>query len=273
MKNAKPDPSSGAVRGGARHDPRKTAPACDGSVPGEPSLPVISKYIASCGVASRRAAAELVKAGRAAVNGVPVNDPSVRVKSDDKVTVDGKTVSPEPVKYYVMLNKPRGYICTGADPHAGKRAVDLIDLPARLVSAGRLDKASEGLIIFSNDGDYINRLAHPSFQVLKVYRVRLSRELSASEIAALKTGIRDDGELLRPEDVSPIGERLYTFTLNEGRNREIRRMAAFFGIEVNRLVRISVGKLSLGNLPSGHWRHLSPAEISASAEGSVCDKD
>jgi len=229
-----------------------------------PSLPVIAKYIASCGVASRRAAAELVKAGRAAVNGVSVNDPSVRIKSDDKVTVDGKTVSPEPVKYYVVLNKPRGYVCTGADSHAKKRAVDLIDLPCRLVSAGRLDKDSEGLIIFSNDGEYINRLAHPSFQVLKVYHVRLDRELAAGEIAALMEGIRDNSELLRPEHVSRIGERLYAFTLNEGRNREIRRMAAFLGVDVTRLVRISVGKLSLGKLPSGHWRLLTPAEIAAS---------
>ncbi len=230
----------------------------------DPSLPVIAKYIASCGVASRRAAAELVKAGRAAVNGVPVNDPSIRIKNDDEVTVDGKTVSPEPVKYYVMLNKPRGYVCTGADPHAKKRAVDLIGLPARLVSAGRLDKDSEGLIIFSNDGDYINRLAHPSFQVLKVYRVRLDRELAGSEIAELEKGIRDNGELLRPEKVSRIGERLYAFTLNEGRNREIRRMAAFLGTDVVRLVRVSVGKLSLGDLPSGHWRLLTPAETAAS---------
>ena len=180
----------------------------------DPSLPVIAKYIASCGVASRRAAVELVRAGRAAVNGVSVKDPSIRIKSDDEVTVDGKTVSPEPVKYYVMLNKPRGYVCTGADPHAKKRAVDLIDLPARLVSAGRLDKDSEGLIIFSNDGDYINRLAHPSFQVLKVYHVRLDRELSAAETAALKKGIRDNGEFLRPEDVSPLGDRLYAFTVD-----------------------------------------------------------
>ena len=230
-----------------------------------PSFPVIAKYIASCGVASRRAALELVGAGRIAVNGIPVKDPSFRVKTGDEVTVDGKIVTPEPVKYYVMLNKPRGYVCTSTDPHASRRAVDLIGLPARLVSAGRLDKDSEGLIIFSNDGAYVNRLEHPSFRVLKTYRVRLDRELSARELATLRRGIEESGEFLHPEAVERIGERLYAFTLNEGRNREIRRMAAFLGAELKRLVRVSVGNLRLGSLPSGKWRLLTPEEIAASA--------
>ena len=231
-----------------------------------PSFPVIAKYIASCGVASRRAALELVRAGRAAVNGVPVKDPSLRVKTGDEVTVDGKIVTPEPVKYYVMLNKPRGYTCTSADPHAARRAVDLIGLPARLVSAGRLVKDSEGLIIFSNDGEYINAVEHPSFGVLKTYRVRLDRELSPEELATLRRGIEENGEFLRPEGVEPIGERLYAFTLNEGRNREIRRMAAFLGAEVKRLVRVSVGNLRLGSLPPGKWRLLTPEETASSSE-------
>ncbi|MBQ7208317.1 MAG: rRNA pseudouridine synthase [Lentisphaeria bacterium] len=229
-----------------------------------PSFPVIAKYIASCGVASRRAALELVRAGRTAVNGVPVKDPSFRVGNGDEVTVDGRIVTPEPVKYHVMLNKPRGYTCTSADPHAARRAVDLIDLPVRLVSAGRLDKDSEGLIIFSNDGEYVNRLGHPSFDVRKTYHVRLDRELSAGELATLRNGIEEGGEFLHPEAVERIGERFYAFTLNEGRNREIRRMAAFLGAGVKRLVRVSVGRLRLGSLPPGKWRLLTSEEVAAS---------
>ena len=226
-----------------------------------PSLPVIAKYLASCGVASRRGALELIQAGKVAVNGEIITDPSIRVKSDDKVTVDGKSVTPESVKHYIMLNKPRGYTCSNADTHAKKLAVDLIELPERLVSAGRLDKDSEGLIIFSNDGEYINTLGHPSFNVRKRYHVRLDKELTAAQIKTLLQGISDRGETLKPDSVRRIGEKLYEFTLNEGRNREIRRMAAFCGAQVKRLCRISVGKLELGNLPCGKWRQLTPQEI------------
>jgi 23S rRNA pseudouridine2605 synthase len=227
----------------------------------DPSLPVIAKYLASCGVASRRAAVELVKAGKIAVNGSVVTDPSLRIKNDDKVTVDGKSVVPESVKRYIMLHKPRGYTCSNADAHAKKLAVDLIDVPERLVSAGRLDKDSEGLIIFSNDGEYINTLGHPSFNIRKRYHVRLDKELSSVQIRTLLQGISDRDEILKPDNIRKIGEKLYEFTLNEGRNREIRRMAAFCGAEVKRLCRVSVGTLQLGDLPCGKWRELTPEEI------------
>lgn len=227
----------------------------------EPSLPVIAKYLASCGVASRRAAVELVKAGKVAVNGSVVTDPSLRIENDDKVTVDGKAVVPESIKRYIMLHKPRGYTCSNADAHAKKLAVDLIGVPERLVSAGRLDKDSEGLIIFSNDGEYINTLGHPSYNIRKRYHVRLDKELSSSQIAMLLRGISDRGETLKPDNIRRIGEKLYEFTLNEGRNREIRRMAAFCGAEVKRLCRMSVGALLLGDLPCGKWRELTAEEI------------
>ena len=227
----------------------------------DPSLPVIAKYLASCGIASRRGALELVKAGRAAVNGIAVTDPSIRIQSDDKVTVDGVAVTPESIKRYIMLHKPRGYTCSNADTHAKKLAVELIDVPERLVSAGRLDKDSEGLIIFSNDGEYINTLGHPSFNIRKRYHVRLDRELSSAQIQTLLQGISDRGEVLKPDNIRKIGSKLYEFTLNEGRNREIRRMAAFCGAEVKRLCRMSVGALQLGDLPCGKWRELTPGEI------------
>lgn len=228
------------------------------------SSPVIAKYLASCGIASRRAALVLIKEGRIAVNGVIVTDPSIRIESDDKVTVDGKPVFPEAVKHYIMLNKPRGYTCSSADKYARKLAVDLIDVPERLVSAGRLDKDSEGLILFSNDGDYINTLGHPSFCVRKRYHVRLDGPLTEQQIRMLKNGIMDQGERLSPDDIRDLGENLYEFLLNEGRNREIRRMAAFCGREVRRLTRVAVGELELGSLPVGQWRELSGEEIQKS---------
>ncbi len=227
----------------------------------EPSLPVIGKYLAACGAASRRGAVELVKAGRITVNGEVVLDPSFRVKSDDTVAFDGKKVTPESVKRYIMLNKPRGYTCSNSDGHAKKLAVDLIGVPERLFSAGRLDKDSEGLIIFSNDGDYVNTLGHPSFSVCKRYHVRLDRELTEKQIRILLDGITDNGELLKPEALKRIGPALYEFTLNEGRNREIRRMASFCNAQVRRLVRVSVGELELKDLPAGKWRELSEEEI------------
>ena len=225
------------------------------------SLPVIGKYLASCGAASRRAAVELVKSGRVSVNGETVTDPARRIQSGDAVLLDGKPLAPESVKRYVMLNKPRGYTCSNADAHAKKLAVDLIRLPERLVSAGRLDKDSEGLILFSNDGDFINTLGHPSFNIRKRYHVRLDRELSPEQINILKRGIRDNGEILKPDEIAPLGSCLYEFTLNEGRNREIRRMAAFCRANVKRLTRISIGKLKLGSLAVGSWRELTPEEI------------
>ena len=226
-------------------------------------LPVIGKYLAACGAASRRTAVELVKSGRVAVNGETVTDPACRIRPGDAVTLDGKILSPEEIKRYIMLNKPRGYTCSNADKHAKKLAVDLIQLPERLVSAGRLDKDSEGLILFSNDGDFINTLGHPSFNIRKRYHVRLDRELAPEQITMLKQGIRDNGELLKPDDVKPLGSCLYEFTLNEGRNREIRRMAAFCGANVKRLLRIRIGNLKLGSLPTGSWRELTPEEVQA----------
>ncbi|MBR7104363.1 MAG: rRNA pseudouridine synthase [Lentisphaeria bacterium] len=227
----------------------------------DPVLPVIAKYLASCGISSRRGALELIQAGKVAVNGVTVTLPSIRIKSDDKVTVDGKPVKPEERKRYIMLNKPRGYTCSNGDIHAKKLAVELITVPERLVSAGRLDKDSEGLIIFSNDGTYIHTLGHPSFNIRKRYHVRLDGELTDGEIGMLKKGISDNGELLKPDNIVSLGECLYEFTLNEGRNREIRRMAARCGRQVRRLIRVSIGKLRLGNLPPGQWRDLTEEEI------------
>ena len=166
------------------------------------------KFLSAAGVASRRAAGDLVKAGRIAVNGRTIREPGFRILPADTVTLDGRPVEPAGRFHYIMLNKPRGYVCTNADPHAPRKAVDLIrlDPPVRLFSAGRLDKESEGMILFSNDGDYVARLTHPRYEIRKTYLVRVTREFTEPELTRIRTGITDGGEHLRVISIAPAGE-------------------------------------------------------------------
>lgn len=223
----------------------------------------LSKFLSGAGVASRRKSAELVKAGLVRVNGELISNPGYRVGPADVVTVDGRQIRLLTTKYYVMLNKPRGYVCTNDDPHATKKAIDLIRIPGdpRLFSAGRLDKDSEGLLLFSNDGDFVDRLTHPRNQVQKVYEVSLARPLTPLDCKRFLDGIKDQQDLLRAISIFPIGPTKYTLILGEGKNREIRRMVAAVGNETKRLRRVAVGRLRLGSLEPGKWRPLSEQEI------------
>ena len=165
-----------------------------------------------------------------------------------------------------MLNKPRGYICTNEDPHAPLKALDLIELPLeqadiRLFSAGRLDKDSEGLLIFTNDGDYVENIMHPKHEVLKNYQVKTVSEIPEYVLDKLRRGIEDETEILKAHKIKNEGNCLYTFILNEGKKREIRRMVKFAGTEVSSLKRIALGALSLGILESGKWKYLTQEDI------------
>ena len=224
------------------------------------------KFLSSAGAASRRAAGELVKSGRVTVNGRVVLEPGTRLAPGDQVTLDGTPVHPPESRLYIMLHKPRGYVCTNSDPHAEHKAVDLIrlDPPVRLFSAGRLDKESEGLILFSNDGAYVEELTHPRHEILKQYHVRLTRDLSAAELERIRTGIADDGDILRVRAIDRIGPACYRITLNEGKKREIRRITAAVGAPTLQLKRVRVGSLELGSLPPGQWRMLTPEEVTLS---------
>jgi len=221
------------------------------------------KFLSAAGVASRRSAGELVKAGRVSVNGRVVYEPWTSVMEGDVVVFDGRQVTPAEKLHYIMLNKPRGYVCTNADPHVALKAVDLIrlDPPVRLFSAGRLDKESEGMILFSNDGGYVAKLTHPRHEVLKTYLVRVAREFSAAELERIRAGIRNAGELLRVVSIEPIGKCGYRIVLNEGKKREIRRLTAAAGAETQELRRVKIGGLELGNLPEGAFRELTPEEV------------
>ncbi len=226
------------------------------------------KYISSTGAASRRKAGELVAEGRIKVNGEVCTNMAYQVTPSDLVTLNDTPIQPEERKLYIMLHKPVGYVCTNEDIHAKLKAVDLIDLSKnfRLFSAGRLDKDSEGLILFSNDGDFVKKISHPSFQVLKNYEVTTTKALTSDQIKKITSNtIVDDGEKLKAEAVEVISEKsnLYRFTLNEGKKREIRRLVKHFHPnQVVKLKRVSIGKLQLGNLPCGAYKELSLAEIS-----------
>ena len=233
------------------------------------SDPNLTKFLAASGAASRRHSAELIKTGHVSVNGDVCIDPSVRIGPDDRVSLDGRDIEPVRAFVYVMLHKPRGYVCTSDDPHAPKKALDLIDIPdVRLVSAGRLDKNSEGLILFSNDGAWIEQLTHPRHGTRKTYQVTTDRPLTTADIRLLTTsGVQNDGETLRALSIRAQAPGRYIFILGEGRNREIRRMMESLGNRTRRLKRIAVGGLRLGGLPMGQWRMLTPAEAQLALGG------
>lgn len=231
----------------------------------------LSKYLSVCGIASRRKSCDLIKQGKVLVNRIIVKEPGFKISSGDSVAFAGEQVVRQG-KVYIMLNKPRGYICTNDDPHAPLKAGDLIKLPpeqahVRLFSAGRLDKDSEGLLIFTNDGDYAEKIMHPKHEILKAYHVGTSAEIVDTVLDKLRGGITDDAEFLRPKKIIKEGNCQYTFILNEGKKREIRRMVRFAGTTIESLTRVSLGSLELGTLKSGQWKYLSPEDIKKTLSG------
>ena len=222
----------------------------------------LSKFLALCGEASRRHAVDLIREGAVSVNGTVELNPAARVSEQDTILCRGRLLSIPAERHYIMLNKPRGYVCTSEDPHARKKALDLIRLPdsPRLFSAGRLDKDSEGLILFSDDGDFVHTLTHPGNGIRKIYEVSMEHPLSPRDIQRMLHGIKSGTDLLRALRIEPVTDHKYRFVLGEGKNREIRRMAEAVGNEAVRLRRVAIGSLKLGALPCGSWRPLSPKD-------------
>ena len=228
----------------------------------------LAKFIARCGAAARRKAAELVKSGSVRVNGRVITDPAFSVDiTGDRVELNGKILQAPAENIYIMLNKPVGYTTSHFDKHAEHLAIELIDCPEaqRLIPAGRLDRDSEGLLIFSNDGDFIQKLAHPRYDIRKRYRVTASIFLDRAKQQKMLNGIADDGEILKELSVEVVPDEKNTFIieLNEGRKREIRRMLKACGAATLRLQRISVGSVELGALPIGKWRKLTGEEVNS----------
>jgi 23S rRNA pseudouridine2605 synthase len=220
------------------------------------------KFLSSAGVASRRKSFDLIVKGQIRVNGTISKEPSFLVNKDDVVVYNNKQLEIKEL-VYIMLNKPRGYTCTNQDPHAEKKAVDLINLAGyRLFSIGRLDKESEGLILFTNDGDFSNLIMHPKNKITKTYIVTLTSELSFKDIIEMTKGIIDSGETLKALKVEKISKNKYKFLLNEGKKREIRRLVKNVENHVKSLKRVAIGNLKLEDLEQGKWKYLTPKELS-----------
>ena len=226
----------------------------------------LQKFMADCGVASRRACEQIIESGRVTVNGQTASL-GMSVEDGDEVLLDGKRLKPQQKRVVLMLYKPRGVVSTSSD-EAGRKTVQAFvsELPYRLYNVGRLDLNSEGLLLLTNDGELCNRLMHPRYGVNKTYRVVCDGTLSASEIAALTNGVELEDGLTAPAKVTNIrrsttGGTAFSITIHEGRNRQIRRMLEAVGHRTLRLKREQYGNLKLGELKPGEWRYLTEAEI------------
>jgi 23S rRNA pseudouridine2605 synthase len=222
----------------------------------------LAKYLAHAGVASRRAAEELVADGKVRVGGEVVTDPARDVDEEAAVTVDGRAVSPEALEVWA-LNKPKGVVSTAREPGRRRAVTELVDSKLRLYPVGRLDADSTGLILLTNDGELANRLTHPRYGVPKTYRVRLARPPSDRDIERLARGVRLEDGRTAPAEVSRRGEREIEITIREGRKRQVRRMAEAIGNEAESLSRIRIGSLVLGELRRGEARRLGKGEVAA----------
>ena len=228
----------------------------------------LQKLISGAGLASRRAAEEMIKAGRVKVNGETASLGMSADPDTDTVTVDGKRLRQPEKRVYIMLNKPRGYVTTLSDEKGRKTVAELVKgVGRRLYPVGRLDLNSEGLLIMTDDGEAANALMHPSHEVGKTYRVTVSGSEPEEAVRALEAQRDVEGEPIRPAQVRFVeeaeqGRYVLDVTIHEGRNRQVRRMCAAAGLEVRRLVRVAEGELRLGTLQTGRWRRLTPEETS-----------
>ena len=223
----------------------------------------INKYLATCGLGSRRTVEKIILQGRVTLNKKIVTNLATTVSDKDLVMVDGKPVKLVSRKIYIMLNKPKGYVTTRSDEKNRSTVFDLVKINERIFPIGRLDLQSEGLLFLTNDGDLANALMHPKFKAVKVYRVRLDRNFDQEDFKPLTEGLElDDGM------TAPCQAYYYTaeknrieIKLREGRNRQVRRMMEALGYKAVTLKRVQVGPLILGSLPRGRWRHLLAKEV------------
>ena len=225
----------------------------------------IQKILSARGLCSRRRAEELILEGRVTCNGTVAKLGDTADPELDEIKVDGKLLPSASGYVYIMLNKPRGYVTTLSDEKGRPNAAQLIDCGTRVYPVGRLDMDSEGLLLFTNDGEFANRLMHPKHEVDKTYRV-LVAGYSEEKIEKLKQPIELDGYRIRTPGIKLLrirenGQAQLLVTIHEGRNRQVRRMCDAAGMKVLRLQRISEGSVKLGNLELGKWRHLTQEEL------------
>lgn len=227
----------------------------------------LQKLIAQAGLCSRRSAEELLKAGRVTVDGAVASLGDKADPAAQTIAVDGAVLRFTEEKVYLMLHKPRGYVTTLSDEKGRKTAAELVaDCPVRVYPVGRLDMDSEGLLLFTNDGDFMQAMTHPKHQVDKVYEVTVTGALenAAARLAAVE---ELDGEPIIPAQVTLLrrsgGQALLRIIIHQGKNRQIRRMCAQVGLQVKRLRRVAEDSLLLGDLPAGKWRYITKEEMAA----------
>lgn len=223
----------------------------------------LQRYLASCGVASRRKSEEFILEGRVTVNGTVARVLGTKVTSSDSVKFDGKLVKPETRTLYIALNKPRGYICTSADPENRPMAIELLShaYPERIYTVGRLDFNTSGLLLFTNDGEFSRIVSHPSSGIEKEYLVETVDPIDESVLKDFKKGITIERTRYKISDYSLLGPRQARIILIEGKNREIRRLFTASGYYVRRIHRVRIGPVRIGSLRNGEHRLLTEREI------------
>ncbi len=221
-------------------------------------------YLAHSGVASRRASEKIILEGRVTVNGKVCTELGTKVSPSDEVCVDGNKITPEETKRYILLNKPSGYVCSLSDEKDRPVASELLKeaYSERLYNVGRLDMFSQGLIIFTNDGDFAARLSHPSSELEKEYIVETSVPLPRTLAEDFKKGVRVDGVFYKCKDALDMNARKMKIVLLEGKNREIRNVFASREVGIRSLTRVRIGNVTISGLKSGEFRELTEAEVS-----------
>jgi pseudouridine synthase len=226
----------------------------------------INRYLAMCGIASRRAADQMVLEGRVTINGVLASEPGVKVvPGKDEVIVDGsKFAQPEGRKIYILFNKPRNVITTSSDERNREMVLDFIDVNERVYPVGRLDRKTTGVLLLTNDGMLANKLMHPSSNVKKEYIAVLDAPFPQASLPLLTGGMRlsDTGEKVSPCQAKIMGDGSQVWiSIHEGKNHQVRRMFKTLGFEVTRLDRAAYAGLTAGDLRRGQWRHLTRTEV------------
>jgi 23S rRNA pseudouridine2605 synthase len=221
----------------------------------------LNAWLARAGVASRRKADELIKAGRVTVNGAP-GQLNTFVQATDDVRLDGRPLARQKLAY-VLLNKPAGVVTTVHDPQGRRTVVSLVDHPSRVVPVGRLDADTTGALLLTNDGDLAHRLAHPRYEVDKVYEVECWTQPSEADLKKLREGVELDDGPSRPAKVRRLDPRRIELTIHEGRNRQVRRMLEAVGHRVRHLHRSRYANLTVDGLEPGEWRELGRDEAHA----------
>ncbi|TWI81195.1 23S rRNA pseudouridine2605 synthase [Lacibacter cauensis] len=226
----------------------------------------LNKYIAHCGVCSRRDAVELIKAEKVKINGTVVTEPGHKIEEGDTVIVNGKKIAIQKELVYILLNKPKDYITTSDDPQGRRTIMDLMKgIPmSRIYPVGRLDRNTTGVLLLTNDGELTQKLSHPSYQVKKVYEVTLDRPLEKGDFEKMMNGLTLEDGFIAPDALGyadPKNKKIIGIEIHSGRNRIVRRMFEHLGYDVKGLDRVLFANLTKKNVDRGRWRYLNEKEV------------